>query len=800
MSLQISVRSIRERFAWIFLIASITGVLLLALWLRWQYATQVQLHVDEFTSLWAAQQVQEKGAPIMPSGVLYTRGILSSYLIAFAQSMAGNAPIVGRSVSIFFGVAAVVAIFFAGRREWTTRVGWVAAVGLTLLPEAIVWSGRARFYSPLVFFSLLTVWVAFAIIQLPASSTTSTTRAQWRLSMLFTLLFVLSIFSQEQTIFLYPSILIAFVVWRGWRFLLHPPIAVAQLICIGAMALRFVIEQIGQPGYFEAIQTHQSYIQLIDNLAGAWRVYSHALLSTRRLPWSVLMAVALFAALFAVWSTARSSNDGKGLLDRLPRYHQATLFFGWQFLFVLTLLFTVVGGSWTDSRYLLLIEPYWMLLGGAGLIWLIDQFMYSNLWRWIATIGLTAALAWWMWPITVKATIQEAGGYQEAMAYVAARRQPEDIVMSQQASACAWSMGFPCNYYVTQEGWQPFVVQRENRLVDRWSGAELLNTTSQLRDILQSNSTVWYIIDSKRFARLFEADFLEMIFQQFDRVFEVEGVSVLFSEGWKEPTTVVATDHYEPPISMGELALLGWKRREITSEGRLPVTFFWQSSAEIRTQINTSMQVFAANGAPIAQDDGPPARGMISTSDFTSNPVPDLKAPLLPDVLAPGRYRIDVAAYRSDSHELLSEPAAVDWLWLGPPPEPPTVVLNKRWEGSIFLIGHDDIPTELQPATQIELRLIWSAVQRPNTEYTVFVQLLDRDNNIIAQDDRAPENGFYPTNQWDAGDAVTDLHLLVLPNDVPEGPIRLIVGLYDPMTGQRLRLLSGEDAMQIAEW
>lgn len=94
--------------------------------------------------------------------------------------------------------------------------------------------------------------------------------------------------------------------------------------------------------------------------------------------------------------------------------------------------------------------------------------------------------------------------------------------------------------------------ERENRLVDRWSSAEF----------------------SKRFARLFEADFLEMIFQQFDRVFEAEGVSVLVAEGWKEPTTVVATDQYEPPILMGKFALLGWKRREITLEGRLPVTFF----------------------------------------------------------------------------------------------------------------------------------------------------------------------------------------------------------------------------------
>lgn len=125
------------------------------------------------------------------------------------------------------------------------------------------------------------------------------------------------------------------------------------------------------------------------------------------------MTIALFAALFAVWSTARSSNGNRGLLDRLPRYHQATLFFGWQFLFVLTLLFTVVGGSWADLRYLLLIEPYWMLLGGAGLIWLIDQLAYSYLWRWIAAFGLTAGLAWWMWPITANALTQEAGGYQE---------------------------------------------------------------------------------------------------------------------------------------------------------------------------------------------------------------------------------------------------------------------------------------------------------------------------------------------------------------------------------------------------
>ena len=107
------------RRAWLLGLASVIALLGLAFWLRWQYATQVNLHVDEFTTLWAARQTQAHGAPFMPSGVLYTRGLLSSYLVALAQMLAGDAPLVGRTLSIGFGVAAVFTIFLAGRREWT---------------------------------------------------------------------------------------------------------------------------------------------------------------------------------------------------------------------------------------------------------------------------------------------------------------------------------------------------------------------------------------------------------------------------------------------------------------------------------------------------------------------------------------------------------------------------------------------------------------------------------------------------------------------------------------------------------
>ncbi len=147
-------------------ILGLLALLVFAAWLRWRYATEISLYVDEFTTLWAAKRVMASGVPIMPSGVLYTRGLLATYVTALAGLLAGGLTYtVGRLPSLLFGLACIVAIFAAGRREWNSRVGWLAALGLALLPEAIVWSARARFYAQLQLFALLTMWAAYAAIQ-----------------------------------------------------------------------------------------------------------------------------------------------------------------------------------------------------------------------------------------------------------------------------------------------------------------------------------------------------------------------------------------------------------------------------------------------------------------------------------------------------------------------------------------------------------------------------------------------------------------------------------------------------------
>jgi hypothetical protein len=63
------------------------------------------------------------------------------------------------------------------------------------------------------------------------------------------------------------------------------------------------------------------------------------------------------------------------------------------------------------------------------------------------------------------------------------------------------------------------------------------------------------------------------------------------------------------------------------------------------------------------------------------------------------------------------------------------------------------------------------------------VHLVDAHNQIVAQQDRAPVFGLYPTTAWQAGESIVDVYELGV--DAP-GTYALIVGMYDPNTLERI--------------
>ena len=104
-----------RRWSILLTIAGLAALLGVAIWLRWQVVQQSNLYIDEFTTLWAARRVQAVGAPITPSDVLYTRGLLATYAAAAFTAFGGPLHVMGRLPSVLFGLLSIVAVFFVGQ-------------------------------------------------------------------------------------------------------------------------------------------------------------------------------------------------------------------------------------------------------------------------------------------------------------------------------------------------------------------------------------------------------------------------------------------------------------------------------------------------------------------------------------------------------------------------------------------------------------------------------------------------------------------------------------------------------------
>jgi hypothetical protein len=88
------------------------------------------------------------------------------------------------------------------------------------------------------------------------------------------------------------------------------------------------------------------------------------------------------------------------------------------------------------------------------------------------------------------------------------------------------------------------------------------------------------------------------------------------------------------------------------------------------------------------------------------------------------------------------------------------------------------------------LTLYWRAAQASQSEATVFIHLLDANNQPVAMFDSPPTNGLLPMRAWDKDEIVADHRLITAKTS---GTFRLAIGLYDPQTLQRYpAMLNGQ--------
>jgi hypothetical protein len=108
----------------------------------------------------------------------------------------------------------------------------------------------------------------------------------------------------------------------------------------------------------------------------------------------------------------------------------------------------------------------------------------------------------------------------------------------------------------------------------------------------------------------------------------------------------------------------------------------------------------------------------------------------------------------------------------------------RRFEDTAIFIGASDGVTKtLRQGEVWQFATTWRAVDPIAYPRRIFVHLINpQTGQIMAQHDGLDS----PTKYWQPNDYITQVHTLSIPAGTPPGYYELRIGLYNPVTGQRV--------------
>lgn len=208
-------------------------IIVVGLILRLWGLGNVGLHGDEETTAMPALEILNSGLPLMPSGMLYPRAPVQSYLIALSVFIFGTSEWALRFPSVLAGTLGILFAFFLGKRFLPPKWNFLFVLIIALNPWMITVSQTARMY---IFLSTSLILFAVLVFRWEEND-------RWRRLMTAFIAFLIA--QQFHTLAIFSTFLFFF------PYLIHPS---AKRIAQGLIAfiLAFVIFQYQRS--FEAVQ------------------------------------------------------------------------------------------------------------------------------------------------------------------------------------------------------------------------------------------------------------------------------------------------------------------------------------------------------------------------------------------------------------------------------------------------------------------------------------------------------------------------------------------------------------------
>ncbi len=263
---------------------------------------------------------------------------------------------------------------------------------------------------------------------------------------------------------------------------------------------------------------------------------------------------------------------------------------------------------------------------------------------------------------------------------------------------------------------------------------------------------------------------------------------------------------------LGDVAtLLGYSvsHSSVDPGGEVEVTLYWQAIDPPADQNYTVfIHLFGEDNELVGARDTYPGLGNDPTIYWEPGEiiVDTIPVPVAPDAAGPILLDIEAGLYNLDTGERLPVTGpdggpigypvigTVRLTGIGQDFGEPANRLDAVFEGEIIIEGY----TLEQDSGTLTLTLYWAIGRHlPGADHTVFVQLVDEADQIVAQGDGPPRGGRYPVSAWGGGERFDDVHIITLPDDLPPGEYDLLVGLYNPVDGTRLLFEDGSDHIRL---
>ncbi|MEM7028336.1 MAG: hypothetical protein AAF629_01995 [Chloroflexota bacterium] len=639
----------------------------LAFGLRFSYALQSNPFIDEFTTVFASQMILQHGWPILPSGLFYEHGILFSYLATPFVAMAGKPPVflIARLSSVLIGTALVPVLYYVGRRWFTPTVGLMAATLFVFSPEGIVWGGRIRMYALAQLLILLLAFFAYE-----GTLTANRHRARW-----LTIIILLALLlTQLGGLLFVPPLLIALaaMTWltnKNSSLIqrLNPFSILEWVAFVGVIGAGVLIKRLGQPlgavalgsgesgnpiqalWYTIAYQTgivldYQSTIKFLARQFGVPHHY-----------WLIIIALAGLCHLF--FSIVK---------DRDIKQHRRPLIFLWiVFGLVVLEMITVLQPFRRNPRYLVMGLPLFYLIVAGGLETIRSRltihmkgsapYLYGFL-----IAGILALHGQALWTDVRIAYQTPETAYDRAFQYVAAHRQPDDIVLTMNPTPAALYLD-QLDFFAMQSDADQFLLNRETIPIDRWLGRPWLGTAAAFNRVINQHPQVWFVVDTIRLPVYYRGDWQALLQSQMDLVWAEDEALVYRTKLERHP--IPDTPDFLTNINFDHQITLQGHSQTITpatsdAEGRLHLTLFWQAETNIDTDYTIFVHIRDQDGMAVAQKDSQPINGKYPSSrwQIDETVIDQHTIPLSAD-LSSGTYQIWAGLYQLEN---LARLAVVD--------------------------------------------------------------------------------------------------------------------------------------------